>query len=209
MGALSKHNGDFNMNKIFLIAALLASSAFQTANAYQLTFNPQTQSVVVGGNVAVDAVLSGLTSASQIVSAFDVSVDFNSSIVGFASSSLGTNFGSLASFANPTVSGSTISWNLTSAELDAALQTMQGDSVTLGTLNFSALTAGSSPLSYSYSDVTGLNSTALSPELLTGTINVTGTSPGSVPEPSILMLMSLGVLGMLTVKRRKAQALQI
>jgi len=195
------------MNKLFLIAALLASSAFQTANAYQLTFNPQTQSVAVGGNVAVDAVLSGLTSASQIVSAFDVSVDFNSSIVSFLSGTLGTNFGALASFANPTVSGSSISWNLTSAELDAALQGMQGDSVSLGTLNFNALAVGSSPLSYSYSDVTGLNSSALSPDLLTGNITVTGTGP--VPEPSTLMLLSLGVLGMLAAKRRKAQALQI
>ena len=195
------------MNKLFLIAALLASSAFQTANAYQLTFNPQTQSVAVGGNVAVDAVLSGLTSASQIVSAFDVSVDFNSSIVSFLSGTLGTNFGALASFANPTVSGSSISWNLTSAELDAALQGMQGDSVSLGTLSFNALAVGSSLLSYSYSDVTGLNSSALSPDLLTGNITVTGTGP--VPEPSTLMLLSLGVLGMLAAKRRKAQVLQI
>lgn len=199
------------MNKLFLIAAIVVSSALQTANAngigLDLTFTPLSQSVAVGGTVSVDAVLSGLTSASQIVSAFDVSVDFNSSIVVFSSGTLGTSFGALSWFANPTLSGSSISWNLTSAELDAALQSMQGDSVSLGTLNFNALAVGSSPLSYSYSDVTGLNSSALSPDLLTGNITVTGTDP--VPEPSTLMLLSLGVLGMLAAKRRKAQALQI
>lgn len=202
------------MNKLFLIAALLASSGFQTANAngvvYELSFVPLSQSVAVGGNVVVDAVLTGIGPSSpddQIVSAFDVSVDFNSSIVSFSSGTLGTDFGVLSAFAVPTVVGSTISWNLTSAELDAALQGMQGHSVTLGTLNFYALAVGSSPLSYSYSDVTGLNATALVPDLLTGTINVTGTSP--VPEPSTLMLMSLGALGLLTAKRRKAQVLQI
>jgi len=203
------------MNKLFLIAALLASSAFQTANAngvgYELTFVPLSQSVTVGGSVAVDAVLSGLglSPGNQIVSAFDISVDFNSSIVGFSSGTLGTNFGALASFANPTASGSSISWNLTSAELDSALQGMQGNSVTLGTLNFHALALGSSSLSYSYSDVTGLNSTALVPDLLTGNITVTDTGTVPVPEPSSLMLMSLGVLGMLSAKRRKTQALLI
>ena len=55
--------------------------------------------------------------------------------------------------------------------------------------------------------MTGLNSSALSPDLLTGNITVTGTGP--VPEPSTLMLLSLGVLGMLAAKRRKAQVLQI
>jgi hypothetical protein len=197
------------MNKLFLIAVIITISAFQGANAYQLTFTPQNQSVAVGSSVAVDAVLSGLTSASQIVSAFDVSVDFNSLIVSFSSGTLGTDFGALASFANPTASGSSISWNLTSAELDAALQGMQGDSVTLGTLNFSALAAGSSPLSYSYSDVTGLNSTAITPDLFTGNITVTDTGTAPVPEPSILILMSLGVLGMLSAKRRKTQTLLI
>ena len=197
------------MNKLFLIAVIITISAFQGANAYQLTFTPQNQSVAVGSSVAVDAVLSGLTSASQIVSAFDVSVDFNSLIVSFSSGTLGTDFGALASFANPTASGSSISWNLTSAELDAALQGMQGDSVTLGTLNFSALAAGSSPLSYSYSDVTGLNSTAITPDLFTGNITVTDTGTAPVPEPSTLILMSLGVLGMLSAKRRKTQTLLI
>ena len=55
-------------------------------------------------------------------------------------------------------------------------------------------------LSYSWSDVTGLNSTVLSPDLLTGNITVTGT--GLVPESSTLMLLSLGVLGMLAAKYR-------
>ena len=48
--------------------------------------------------------------------------------------------------------------------------------------------------------MTGLNSTVLSPDLLTGNITVTGT--GLVPESSTLMLLSLGVLGMLAAKYR-------
>ena len=195
------------MNKLFLISAILACSALQAANALELTFSPVTQSVAVGDTVSVNAVLSGLQSAGEILSAFDVSVNFNSSVLGFSSGVLGTDFGALSAFLSPSVSSSTISWNLTSTEVDATLQSIQGDSVTLGTFVFNALNVGSSPLTYSYSDLTGLNSQALSYNSVDGNITVTG--PGSVPKPTSLMLLGIGAFSMLGAKRRKGQAARL
>lgn len=192
--------------KLFLISALLAGSALQIANAVPvLTFFPQTQSVAVGGIVSVDTVLSNLQSAGEILSAFDVSVDYNSSILGFTSWALVTNFGSLSAFADPSLSGSTITWNLTSHESDLILQGLQGDSVTLGTLGFKALSVGNSPLTYSYSDLTGLNAQALSYNSAVGNITVTGNVTNPVPEPASLVLITISVaaFSMLGTKRRK------
>jgi hypothetical protein len=194
------------LKRVSFVAVVAAAGALQAANAdILLSFEPQSQTVAQGDTVSVDAVLSGLAPSDQILSAFDVSVDFNSAVLQFESGTSGTDFGSSLSFSGPpSAAGSTISWDLLSLETDSFLQGLQGDSVTLGTLTFNALSAGNSALTYSYSDLTGLNGEALTYDLGGGNIDVTGAT-ASVPEPGTLLLFGMGALGILLVRRRSTK----
>ena len=101
---------------------------------------------------------------------------------------------------DPAASGNTISWDMTFNLSDTTLAANQGDSVILGTLNFTALNAGSSSLTFNYVDLTGRTDpqtflpVALSPTTTTqvGTVTVSGT----VPEPTTFLLFGVGALGL-------------
>lgn len=209
--------------KTLLILAMMSAGAFQTANAgLDLTFSPDAQNTTVGGNVAVDVVLNGLTNG-EILSAFDLSVTFKSSVVGFTGGSLDyANFGPTplpggwGNFSDaPSLSGSTISFDLTSPSSDAVLQGIQGGSVTLGTLDFTGLGVGISPLTYSYVDLTGANvasydtdptnpglSTLANGSVTNGSITIPGIGP-NLPEPATLWLIALGAFGLVASNQRK------
>ncbi len=192
--------------------ALAACGALQTANADPLTLSLVVEGgsdVQQGGGVVVDAFLSGLTSNAQILSSFDVSVDFDSAALQFVSSEVGlTDFGDNLSF-GPFFAGSSLSWDLVSFETDATLQGLQGDTVLLGKLTFDALTVGTTALSYSFADLTGLNAGALDALTSGATVNVLNPNGGGggtpVPEPSVALLCLVGALGMAwTVRPRKS-----
>lgn len=199
------------IKKLLLISAMLAGSALLTANAAPvLSFNPTSQAVTLGDAVSVDIVLSGLEEGGldQILSAFDVSVSYDSSILNATLLSIFVTppFG-IDPLINASSSSGEVQWDLTSFATDAALQAVQGNAVTLGTLTFATLSAGTSALKFSAIDLTGLGALALDPSVLDGSITVNKPNGnGSVPEPSAIMLMALAALGMTAEKRRKATA---
>ena len=193
------------IKKILFISALLLASAMPAANATPvLSFVSTGQSVVLGNQASVDVVLSGLEAGGldEILSAYDISFTYDDSILGYAG---GTYYDLVDIPPVPVISGGVISWNSTSFESDVTLQGLQGDSLTLATILFDTLSTGTSPLTFTYDDLTGLNASALDHTVVNGFITVTAQN-GSVPEPTILMLMGLGFFGMVAAKRRKAKA---
>ncbi|MFA5983751.1 MAG: PEP-CTERM sorting domain-containing protein [Methylococcaceae bacterium] len=193
------------MFKKTLAIAIFSSFIWQTAEATPiLTFNATSQSVNLGSQVGIDVVVNGLEDGglNEIIAGYNLSLTFDSSILdvfSFSGLSLDPNFFSV------TNSAGQIDWNSLSFDTDASLQAIQGNSVTLATIVFNTLGQGNSTLSFSFSDLTGLLATSLDFTVDTASITVTSTSQpqDNVPEPSILMLVSLSALGLAAMKRAK------
>ncbi len=200
--------------KIIQITTLLIGSAFFTANAASISFGPSTQNIGAGNIAQVDVIVNGLESGGldEIVAAYDLSVSFDSSILNFNSLSVDENqfdFGlgvpPLEHSFDSSVAGE-VSFNLLSWEFDFDLQLFQGDSLTLATLAFNTVGTGSSALNFSFIDITGLNfSPLLLDTIQSGNVTVTGAT--NVPEPSVIILLSMGVLGIFGFNQKKVKSL--
>ncbi|MCF7979559.1 MAG: PEP-CTERM sorting domain-containing protein [Chromatiaceae bacterium] len=186
-----------------LIVALFAGSAILPANAALiLSVSPASQTVSLGDQVLIDVLFSGLEDGlDEIVSGYDLTLSFDDSILAYSSGSYFdlVDFSPIPDFS---INGE-ISWNSSSFLDDAVLQGQQGDSVTLASLTFNTLSAGTSPFNFSFDDVTGLDFTTLSYSIENGSATV-GASVGSVPEPATLVLVGLGILAMTAARRRNA-----
>ncbi len=197
------------VKKIILLSTLIAGSSLFSANAAVLSLSPSTLSTDIGaGPVLIDVVVNGLEAggANDIVSAYDLTLGFDSSILSFSSISVDGSqfeafpFGFFAG-SDSSTSGE-ISFSLTSIESDAILQVLQGDSVTLASIAFDTVGTGTSLLDFSHVDITGLGFLGLPLNAATGSQVTVTSNATSVPEPSILALMSLGLLGFGVVRRK-------
>ncbi|MDD2897867.1 MAG: PEP-CTERM sorting domain-containing protein [Desulfuromonadaceae bacterium] len=92
---------------------------------------------------------------------------------------------------------------------DPALSALQGDSVTLATLNFTAMGTGTSALAFEpYAitgiDVKGVNGAKLDLLVTDGSVTVIDGTP-AVPEPGTILLFGGGLAGLAFWRRiRKA-----
>jgi hypothetical protein len=193
-------------------AALLFPLAVWSAPT--LTIVPSAPSVVVGGSVSVDVVVSGLSADDQIVSAFDLDVIYDATFL----SATGTTFKAAAAFGgtDPVTGDNWVFDTLGSSAGDAAgtgyslaedsfLQGLQGDSVTLFTVTFAALKAGIVTLDFGLDpdferSVGGLGGADL-PSLTyaTGRVEITSLPPCvgaacNVPEPESYGLVAVALL---------------
>jgi len=201
--------------------AILAGGTLQSANAASLVFNPSSNSANVGGSITETVTLEGLSSGT-FLSAFDVSVDFNSSVLSFASGVAGPAGGLTPVFASginnfyssglSLLSPGVLEWNLTSFEAASYFSggsSGQTGSVDLGTIVFNTSAAGNTSLSFdsvnsNFTDQNGANISFDGSQGATITVNGSANGGSTVPEPTTIMLLSLGALGMLSGKRGKA-----
>jgi hypothetical protein len=184
---------------VSLIFGIMVIAGPRSAYAVVIGFDPLSPlTVSMGDTVNVDIVVSDL--AGEIVSAFDLDVGYDSSLLTATGVLFGTELG-----ANPLPFASCIfdltceamtDFDLstsglvdlasTSLLLDPPLATIQdGISVTLATLQFTAIGTGDAALSFLWGpgqDVKGSNNQVIAP------VSV------SVPEPGTVLLFATGLI---------------
>ena len=200
------------MKKTLLVLfALSVMSLFSSAPvvAMQLGFAPGSQSINQGGTASVDIIAT--LGAGEIISAYDLDVAYDSTIVTATGVSFGTMLGDEFLFEAIT------SFNFFSGVIDLAEVSFLSDvdlallqspgPITLATLFFSGDNPGTSPLSFiNYgqggNDIKGVENIPYdSPILNDGSITVRGGG-APVPIPAALWLLGSGLIGLIGLRRK-------
>jgi hypothetical protein len=159
----------------------------------------------MGDAFAVDVVVSGLSSASEIVAAFDLDVTYEASILSATGVTFNTLLGDPDALPDPgAVNGAVLTsgridfWALSFLP-DAELLLLQPDSFSLATLSFQAIGAGGTtdllfdPNTPPGIDVKGLFGDRLDLDVNAASVTVTTAEPNPVPEPSTIWMCLLGL----------------
>ncbi len=193
-------------NSLFT-ALLLVTSPF--VNAALLEFTPINQTVDQGDSVEVELTVSGLGEfTADSLGAFDIEVLFDNSILEFSSVTYGDPvFGDqldlfgLGSMIETTPGAGEVNLVEISLDLPFELDDLQLGSFTLATLSFDTLLAGTSSLDIGDHILSDASGVGLNADITQASVTVNAVS---VPEPSILVLMGAGLLGLSFTSRRKS-----
>lgn len=190
----------------FVLIGVIFSAAFLCSQSWalSLSFNPSSSSINVGDSIDIGIVVSGLEAGVDL-GAFDISINYDSTILGFNTYTLGNGLGDVAAGdADNLSSGDDGAGNINLAELSYLWDlSSQPDSFTLATISFSGIGAGTSPLLFSnvtLSDYWGYPLTATTEN---GSVSIIASSTAPVPEPATMLLMATGLAGMFGISRKK------
>lgn len=196
------------------LAALAATAFLSQAEAQPVvTVSPATQTIGVGGNAAVNIIVSGL-SLTDPTGGFSLTLGFNNSFVSGVSflNDPGVKMGLLPLDLSGGFAAGTLDLFFVadaSATL-ASLAAAEGTSFTLATVNFKGTAAGLSPLNLSNVVLSNWNGdstlkgvTAVNGEIC---VSVTGQACAinAIPEPETMVLLATGLAALMLRRRRKA-----
>lgn len=188
--------------KPFLILGISTLSAYSQAAV--ISFDPTNQTASLGATTSVDLLISDL--GDEIVSAFELSVTYDSNILDFQNFSFGSGLDpfNLGTFNSVTEAGNTLNIFELSFDLDEELAMFQPNAFVLGTFSFDAIAAGTSNLNITFVDVVG--ALEFDPQLGFNIPSTVQTSAqdgfvevvrptGTIPVPTSLALLLAGLLG--------------
>ncbi|MEM7251778.1 MAG: PEP-CTERM sorting domain-containing protein [Pseudomonadota bacterium] len=186
-----------------IVAGLMAPSA---QAAIILSLNATPDSLTAPGSVLIDISISGVQSDGTEIAAFDLDIGYDSAIFSPGTVSFGGGLGGPLDVFETVVTSNAGVINMASVSFifDAAtLQGLQSDNFLLGTVELIAASTFSgsttvAPSNVILGDALGLPLTpmALNDATITGL-------PSQVPEPSALLLLGIGVLGVAAATRRR------
>ncbi len=192
-----------------LALLLLSALAATPASAATIGFDPVDQTVDLGAVATVDVLVSGL--AGEIVSAYDLDILYDSSIVAATGVVFTTSLGDEFLFEvlndfDVSIPG-VVDLAQLSFLLDAELFAIQGgDSVVLASIVFEAIGVGSTALDFvldDVNDIKGRLGEILPIDPMAGLIRVQGLGP-AIPEPSAATLFLVGAaISAASVRRRR------
>ena len=194
------------MKKILWLSLVLGFShillSAASVQAVSLVLVPSSQTIVPPSVAEVQVDIVGLNAVvpKQIVSAYDLDLSYDPSILQATAVSFGPFLG--ASFHDFDLStAGVVHFAELSLESDSDLALLQPDRFTLATLTFNPLQVGTSPLTFLPDsmfgiDVTGRNAAVLSLTAGGGAVTVT-------PEPGTWAFLGTGLLVLAGLRRRR------
>jgi hypothetical protein len=178
----------------------LALSALPLAAA-TISIIPAGQIVPLGDQAVVTIDISGLAfGAAPSVGAFDLDLSFDSTILSVNNVAFGNQLDILglgSIFLASAIDANTLNLFELSLDLPSDLDTFQADAFTLATITFDTLGPGTSNLTLALNALGDPDGLPLAADLANGSIEVQNAS---VPEPSTLLLTTIGLL--LALRRR-------
>jgi hypothetical protein len=197
----------------FVAAALLAGVfASQSASAITIEMLPASSDAFVGDTISIDVVVSGLAApqAGEIVSAFDLDVLYDPAILNATSISFGAALGlsDVDTFTSSIYSPGRLDFANVSLLLNDQLAALQGDSILLASLSFSAIGIGSSALTFDALAFPGIDLVGSDPfsrlaiDFASSALVNVSERPIGVPEPGTLAMLCIGLIGVAAARRR-------
>lgn len=178
---------------------------------YSIAFQPAAPEITLGGQLAVNVVVSGLQTDGQVLSTYDVDISFDAAVLSLVSADSAGALGAGSLFFSTVAVGLVNLFELSSL-LDAELAALQSDFFTIATLLFTGTGEGVSPLTLSSLNALGgaqftdpqtgqtfTTDLLVLPHTVSGAVATVG--PRTVPLPGTLPLLALGSALLLAVRR--------
>jgi len=169
-----------------------------------LSFDPSNQTVGLGDSVTVDLRISGL--GDDILTAFDLDISFDDSILDFQGFTFGTGLdtfglGTNIQFDTDFGAGLVNVYEI-SFDSDVVLGSFQPNDFVLGTFDFGTLSLGTSALNVAaplFGGLVGAGALELDMEVVEGSVSV-------VPVPAAIWLFGSALMGLIGLSRRTSTA---
>lgn len=188
---------------VFLAIMLLLSTTNSQATVVtpDIGFDPAAQDVVLGNPAVVNLYFAQVEDLVSL-STFDLNVSFDPTILAFNAATFGDpilgdqlDIWGLGSWTEVTPGVGTVNLFELSFDLPDDLEMFQAGSFTLASLTFDTLALGTSPLGLSVNALGDAWGDPITADIQSGSVNV-------VPEPSTLLLVGSGLVGLGYLRKR-------